>query len=154
MPSSPRHIPLCLRRFPLPSERLPRVSQIRWSLDSQLISKVLYFSFQLFFPVHIDDVFAPQPVVDCPRKIGIPEPHPLRRRHSCDSKEAKACHGQEGICKFECLECHLALHEYRQASESMIEVMRLSISLHDVCAFFIVDILDAAPGVRADALSI
>lgn len=73
------------------SERLPCVSQVRRSFDSHLISKVVHIPLELFFLVHYDYVFAPQPVAYCPREIGITKPGPLRRFHSRDSKEAEAC---------------------------------------------------------------
>lgn len=141
--------------FRPPSLCLPDFSQIRGSFDPQFVPQLIHIPLQLLLPVDINDFLLGRPAVpQRPRQIHLPEPPPFtsfQPQHGC---QAQPRHGQERVGELKGLQRHLPFHDDGQTRQGVVEVVAFPVPLHDVGAFFVVDVAYLRSRVRGDALAI
>lgn len=123
-----------------PSTGRIRNSVLGRHFNSQPLSQLRYVCLQLLLPVYVDHFLCLQPIPDCPREIRVPY-SPLLVRLQCQRrKHTQSSHGNQCVCKLECFECYFSFADHWQPGESMVKVVTFPISLHYVCALWVVDI--------------
>jgi len=107
--------------------------------NTQLFSKVIRISFQLFLPVHIDKRLGLKPVLDSPRNINLSQSLPFRGLETQGTEDGgQRCDGQSHVCPFEPFEGNFALDNDGKAADAVIKVVAFSIPLHHVGQFWII----------------